>query len=207
MPPAPGGEAKKGGLEPDRRGAGAEQGRLLHQGPPRVRRARASTLGACDGRAAQEAPELGALPDGSIRVGRPAGKPGRPRKRPGRPLADRGHAHDSCRALLRRRGTPRVIPERRDQEEERRRRRGGRPPLFDAEAYRGRNVVERCVNRLEQWRGVATRLREAGGRLPGDGPHRVADDLADDVAARHPLASRYRRRVRGSCPAPPTPGP
>ena len=101
-------------------------------------------------------------------------------------MADRGHAHDSCRALLRRRGTPRVIPERRDQEEERRRRRGGRPPLFDAEAYRGRNVVERCVNRLEQWRGVATRLREAGGRLPGDGPHRVADDLADDVSRQTP---------------------
>lgn len=102
-----------------------------------------------------EAPLLGELLDG-IRVARPAGRPGRPRKRPRRLLADRGYAHDSCRALLRRRGIPHVIPERRDQHE-RHRRRGGRPPSFDAEAYRGRNVVERCVNRLKQWRAVATR--------------------------------------------------
>lgn len=106
-----------------------------------------------------EAPELGALLDG-IRVARPEGAPGRPRKRPQRLLADRGYAHDSCRALLRRRGIPHVIPERRDQKE-RRRRRGVRPPSFDREAYRGRNnVVERCVNRLKQWRGVATRYEK-----------------------------------------------
>ena len=105
-----------------------------------------------------EAPELGALLDG-IRVARPEGAPGRPRKRPHRLLADRGYAHDSCRKLLRRRGIPHVIPERRDQKE-RRKRRGGRPPSFDAEAYRGRNVVERCVNRLKQWRGVATRYEK-----------------------------------------------
>ncbi len=28
---------------------------------------------------------------------------------------------------------------------------------FDAEIYKRRNVVERCVNRLKQWRAVATR--------------------------------------------------
>ena len=28
---------------------------------------------------------------------------------------------------------------------------------FDAQRYRGRNVVERCINQLKQWRGVATR--------------------------------------------------
>jgi transposase len=103
-----------------------------------------------------EAPELGALLD-AIRVARPG--VGRPRKRPSRLLADRGYAHDSCRALLRRRGIPHVIPERRDQKE-RRRRRGGRPPKFDREAYRGRNVVERCVGRLKQWRSVATRYEK-----------------------------------------------
>ena len=84
---------------------------------------------------------------------------GRPRKRPERLLAGRGYAHDSCRALLRRRGVPHVIPERSDQRE-RRRKRGGRPPSFDAEAYRRRNAVERCVNRLKQWRGVATRYEK-----------------------------------------------
>ena len=34
---------------------------------------------------------------------------------------------------------------------------GGRPPAFDAEAYKGRNVVERSFNDLKQWRGLATR--------------------------------------------------
>jgi len=29
---------------------------------------------------------------------------------------------------------------------------------FDADAYKGRNVVERCFNRLKQWRGIATRF-------------------------------------------------
>jgi transposase len=35
--------------------------------------------------------------------------------------------------------------------------RGGRPPVFDAEVYAGRNVVERCFNRLKQFRDLATR--------------------------------------------------
>ncbi|GAA0280467.1 hypothetical protein GCM10010302_17810 [Streptomyces polychromogenes] len=35
--------------------------------------------------------------------------------------------------------------------------RGGRPPAFDREAYKHRNVVERCFNRLKQRRGIATR--------------------------------------------------
>ena len=58
---------------------------------------------------------------------------------------------------MRRRGVPHVIPERKDQRERRLR---GRPPDFDCEAYRRRNVVERCVNRLKQWRGVATRYEK-----------------------------------------------
>src|SRR4051794_37452716 len=31
---------------------------------------------------------------------------------------------------------------------------GGRPPTFDKQAYRQRNVAERCLNRLIQWRGL-----------------------------------------------------
>jgi transposase len=38
---------------------------------------------------------------------------------------------------------------------ERRSGRPGRRPGFDREAYRRRNVVERCVNRLKQCRGIA----------------------------------------------------
>jgi len=43
-----------------------------------------------------------------------------------------------------------TIPERTDQQAGRRRRghRGGRPPAFDPNTYRRRNVVERCINRL-----------------------------------------------------------
>ena len=68
----------------------------------------------------------GALLDG-VRVARPAGSPGRPRKRPDRLIADRGYAHDSCRALLRRQGIPHTISERGDQQE-RRAKRGGASP-------------------------------------------------------------------------------
>ncbi|MFG2394805.1 transposase [Streptomyces lavendulae] len=35
--------------------------------------------------------------------------------------------------------------------------RGGRPPAFNKQVYKHRNVVERCFNRLKQWRGIATR--------------------------------------------------
>ena len=35
--------------------------------------------------------------------------------------------------------------------------RGGRPPAFDPELYADRNVVERCFNRLKQFRDLATR--------------------------------------------------
>ena len=33
---------------------------------------------------------------------------------------------------------------------------GGRPVDFDADAYKGRNVVERAFNKLKNWRGLAT---------------------------------------------------
>ena len=61
--------------------------------------------------------------------------------------------------MLRRRGIGHTIPERSDQQAARARRgsRGGRPPGFDPNRYRQRNVVERAFNRLKQWRAVATR--------------------------------------------------
>jgi transposase len=98
--------------------------------------------------------QLGAVLD-AIHVARPGGR-GRPRKRPDHLLADKGYSYAKCRTLLRQRGIPHTIPERKDQLE-RRRRRPGRPLRFDAVRYRGRNVVERCINKLKQWRGVATR--------------------------------------------------
>lgn len=34
---------------------------------------------------------------------------------------------------------------------------GGRPPAFDKEDYKGRNVFERNVNIFRQWRALETR--------------------------------------------------
>ena len=84
---------------------------------------------------------------------------GRPRKRPARLLADTGYSYRKCRQALKRRKIRHSLPERRDQRAQRRAkgRRGGRPPAFDRAAYRRRNVMERCVNRLKPWRGIATR--------------------------------------------------
>jgi transposase len=85
--------------------------------------------------------------------------PGRPRRRPDRVLADKAYSHPSTRAALRDRRIPFTSPERSDQIERRRAKgsRGGRPPAFDPTVYAGRNVVERCFNRLKQFRDLATR--------------------------------------------------
>ncbi|MFT4234210.1 MAG: IS5 family transposase, partial [Microbacterium sp.] len=92
-----------------------------------------------------------------IRVPR-VGK-GRPRTRPDRVLADKGYPSKANRAWLRERGIAATIPERDDQIAHRRKK-PGRPIDFgdqQQERYKGRNVVERCFNRLKQWRGIAMR--------------------------------------------------
>ncbi|GAA2762594.1 hypothetical protein GCM10010103_16350 [Streptomyces paradoxus] len=38
---------------------------------------------------------------------------------------------------------------------------GSRPPEFDREVHERRTTVERCVNRLKQRRGIATRYEKA----------------------------------------------
>jgi transposase len=85
--------------------------------------------------------------------------PGRPRTRPDRVLADKAYSSKAIRALLRRRKIKATIPEPADQVRHRanRGRRGGRPPAFDKETYKRRNVVERAINKLRQNRAVATR--------------------------------------------------
>ncbi|MFD5205440.1 IS5 family transposase [Streptomyces anulatus] len=91
---------------------------------------------------------------------------GRPRTTPDRVLGDKAYSSRAIRHLLRRRGIAATIPERRDQVANRRRRgrRGGRPPVFDTEIYRDRNVVERCFARLKQFRAIATRFDKLANR-------------------------------------------
>ncbi len=101
---------------------------------------------------ANEAPYAKPLLD-SVRVCRPNGTV---RQRPERVAGDKGYSHRHIRQWLRQRHVTVVIPERRDQVAHRR----GRPPKFDAQQYRRRNVVERCVGWLKQSRAVATRFEK-----------------------------------------------
>jgi transposase len=84
---------------------------------------------------------------------------GRPRTRPGVLLGDKAYSSRAIRGELRRRGIRAVIAEPADQAGNRRRRgsAGGRPPAFDADAYRARNMTERAINKLKAYRAVATR--------------------------------------------------
>jgi transposase len=93
-----------------------------------------------------------------IRVPRPGGK-GRPRERPAHLVGDKGYSYATCRRCCVAAGSPTPSPERSDQ----RARRRGRPPVFDRQRYRGRNVVERCAYRLKQWRGIATCFDKRAG--------------------------------------------
>jgi len=85
--------------------------------------------------------------------GGPTGRPGRgrPRSRPTRIAGDKGYSFPVVRARLRARGIGVVIPAKSNQP---------RQPRFDKAAYRERNRVERCFNRLKQYRRVATRYEK-----------------------------------------------
>lgn len=76
---------------------------------------------------------------------------GRPRLRPKRVVADKGYSSGKIRRYLRRRGIRMTIPHKQNE-----RRRGP----FDREKYRERNQVERLINRLKQFRRVATRYEK-----------------------------------------------
>ncbi|MDQ0693587.1 transposase [Streptomyces sp. W4I9-2] len=91
-----------------------------------------------------------------IRVPRPVG---RPRTTPDVVLADKAYSSRAIRPQLRQRGIRAVILQPSDQAANRKRRGrlGGHPPAFDREAYKRRNTVRRYINKLKQWRGLATR--------------------------------------------------
>lgn len=78
-------------------------------------------------------------------------KGGRPRSRPKRVSGDKGYNRRNFRMYLRKRGIRITIP-RKDNE----RRRGP----FDRQLYRLRNLVERLINRMKQFRRIATRYEK-----------------------------------------------
>jgi len=89
---------------------------------------------------------------------------GRPRKRPPRLRLDHAYSFKKQRQVLRHRGIRCISPEREDAKKHRLAKgsKGGRPPAYDIEAYKGRNVIERCINRLKDFRAVATRYDKRG---------------------------------------------
>ena len=78
---------------------------------------------------------------------------GRTRLRPRRAAGDKGYSSPTARRRLRRRHIRAVIPSKSNQR---------RQPHFDRTAYRRRNLVERLINRLKQFRRIATRYEKRG---------------------------------------------
>ena len=81
---------------------------------------------------------------GALRTGRR----GRPRWKPVAVIADKAYSAAWLLAALRQKGIMPIIPSRSDQPEN---------PDFDPGTYRRRNLVERLVGKLKQFRRVATR--------------------------------------------------
>ena len=76
---------------------------------------------------------------------------GRPRLRPVRVVGDKGYTGRRIRSYLRHRGIRFTIPRLSNEP-----RRGP----FSREIYRQRNIVERAINRLKQFRRIATRYEK-----------------------------------------------
>ncbi len=76
---------------------------------------------------------------------------GRPRVRPKRVIGDKGYSSRKIRCYLRQRGIAYTIPRRRNEV---------RTGPFNRQLYKDRNRVERLINRLKQFRRVATRYEK-----------------------------------------------
>jgi transposase len=88
------------------------------------------------------------------------GPVGRPRTRPDAVAADKAYSSRGNRHYLRKRRIKAVIPEKKDQAANRKKKgsKGGRPAGHDAALYKERNTVERLINKLKAWRGIARRF-------------------------------------------------
>lgn len=95
-----------------------------------------------------DSPEFVSLVEGG-RIKR--GGRGRPRSRPHRVAGDKSYNSRTIRKYSRQHGIKAIIPRTSNQR---------RLPQFDREGYRERNRVERFINRLKQFRRVATRYEK-----------------------------------------------
>jgi transposase len=76
---------------------------------------------------------------------------GRPKVRPKRVLGDKAYSSRKIRHYLKKRGIAYTIPRRSDET---------RTGPFNRAVYKKRNCVERTINRLKQFRRVATRYEK-----------------------------------------------
>ena len=72
-------------------------------------------------------------------------------------LGDKGYDTDAIRDVLEERGIEPVILPRPNRTE---------PIEYDREAYKRRNLIERCVNALKQFRCIATRYDKTAKAIP-----------------------------------------
>jgi len=70
---------------------------------------------------------------------------------PAKLIGDKGYDSDGIRNDLAERGIEPVIPPRSNRKA---------PIEYDREAHKRRNLIERCVNRLKQFRRIATRYEK-----------------------------------------------
>ena len=110
------------------------------------------------------------------RIGR-----GKPKQRPRYLVGDKGYDAQMIRRTLRRQHTTPVIPKRKNAKHK---------PRFNRGLYRERNRIERLINRLKQFRRVATRTRKTSRELPS-----YADDCSNSylVEIAHYATSRLCR--------------
>jgi transposase len=94
------------------------------------------------------------MDEGTVR--RPG--PGRPRGRPARVCGDKAYSNRRIRRWCRQKGLRVTIPRKADE-----RRRGG----FNRELYKLRARVEQLINRLKQYRRIATRYEKRAANYLG----------------------------------------
>lgn len=94
---------------------------------------------------------------------------GRPRVRPQRVLGDKAYSSRKIRQYLKRRGIGCTIPRRRDET---------RTGPFNRTLYKERTAIERLINRLKQFRRIATRYEKRATNAPFHGHDCLSPALA-----------------------------